>query len=80
MKNFEGLLKSEIKKAERLATKCNRTITKMTGCHYCMSDADEYGFIDVSCEMCSNDMKTRERDVVVHVCLFDRRKSFVTTA
>lgn len=78
MKNFEGLLKSEIKKAESLATKQNHTITKMTGCHYNLTN-DDYGFIDVTCEMCSNDMETREKDVVVHVCLWDRRKSFVTT-
>lgn len=80
MKNFEGLLKSEIKKAERLATRANNGVaTKMTGCHYSLAE-ENYGFIDVTCEMCSNDMEVREKDVVVHVCLFDRRRSFVTIA
>lgn len=82
MKKFESLKKSEIKKAEALATKLNGKKTQVTAWGAMeQSDIDkETGFISVKCEMCSEDMSVRENDIIIAVCLWDRRRSFVQEA
>lgn len=77
MKKFENLMRSEIKKAEAFATKLNGKSTRMTGWFFDGS-VDELGFADIRCEMCSNNMNDREDDVIVHVFMHDRRRSFVS--
>ena len=74
MENFK-LLKSEIKKVEKFASRMNGIPTQITG--YFHKGYDNLGFITVKCEMCSHDMTQRESDVTLEVCTFDRRMSFV---
>lgn len=78
VKKFENLLKSEIAKAEKAANEFYGTKNaKVTGYSY-SENIDELLFMTVECEICF-DYKTRaEHDVVVNVCMFDRRKSFAT--
>lgn len=75
MKQFNDILKSEIAKAERFATKNNGKKTQMTG-WFSDSVIDEFGFVTVHCEMCSENMSVREEDVVLHVFMPDRRRSY----
>lgn len=75
MKKFEGLLKSEIKKAEAAANKffgCNDC--KVTG--YFHNGADEWGNVTVICEICFNYEERADHDVAVSVIGMDRRRSF----
>ncbi len=73
--NFD-LSKIEIRKIYSAAKKQNkgRLVTIES---WFTSGADEFGFQKVECHMM--DMLEGERlaDVVIHCCLFDRRKSFV---
>lgn len=69
MKKFEGLLKSEIKKAETVANKFfGRKDCKVTG--YFHNGADEWGTVTVICEICF------DYDVSVSVIGMDHRRSF----
>ena len=77
MKAFTTLLKSEIKKAESLA---NRTLgvnnCKVTG--YYAKKAEDIGageWYQVRCEICCNS-KRADIDVILHVPMFDRRKTW----
>lgn len=76
---FEGLLRSEIKKVEKFAQKRDGKDSKLTGYGYHETE-DAIGFITVKCEICSNDMRDRERDVILYVFVPDRRKSFISKA
>lgn len=79
MKGFDGLLRSEIKKVEKFAQKRDGKDSRLTGYGY--HDApDEFGFVTVKCEICSNNAKNRERDVILYVFVPNRRKSFVSKA
>lgn len=79
MKKFDGLLKSEIKKVEKFAQKRDGKDSRLTGYGY-HETKGAIGFITVECEICSNDMRDRERDVTIFVYAPDRRKSFVSKA
>lgn len=79
MKKFEGLLKSEIKKVEKFAQKRDGKDSRLTGYGYHETEGAR-DYITVKCEICSNDMRDRERDVVLYVFVPDRRKSFVSKA
>jgi len=75
MKKFEGLNKSEIKKAERLANVLNGSNDcKVTGCSW--KSNDELGFIEVFCEICHNYNERADYDVTVEVMMDDRRRSY----
>lgn len=75
MKEFKGLLKSEIKKAETAANKFfGRNDCKVTG--YFHNGADEWGNVIVICEICFNYEKRADWDVSVFVIGMDRRCSF----
>lgn len=76
MKKFESLLKSEVKKIERFAQKRDGKDSRVTG-YSAKSTPNEWGFVDVYCEICSNDMTEREADVHFIVYMDDRRRSFV---
>ena len=76
MKKFEGLMKSEIKKINKFAQKRDEKDSCITGYGY-NTVPDELGFIEVTCEICSNNMSDRETDVVFEVFMPDRRRSFV---
>ena len=76
MKKFEGLLKSEIKKINKFAQKRDNKDRCITGYGY-NSNPDELGFIEITCEICSNNMEDREEDIIFEVCRADRRRSFV---
>ncbi len=71
------LLKSEIKKAERIATKKAGKPVRMTG-WYTDGKVSEFNTIYITCEMCSNDMQDREDDVTLVIWLDDRRRSYTT--
>lgn len=74
MKKFEGLLKSEIKKAEAAANKFfGRNDCKVTGYFY--SGSDEFGNASVICEICFNYEERADYDVSVSVIGVDRRRS-----
>lgn len=77
VKIFEGLKPSEIKKVERFAQKRDKRDSRVTGYSY-KAEPDGLGWVDVKCEICSNDMTEREKDVYISVCLWDRRHSFVS--
>lgn len=76
MKKFDGLLKSEIKKVEKFAQKRDGKDSRLTGYGYHETEGAS-SYITVKCEICSNDMRDRERDVVVFVYVPDRRRSFI---
>ena len=77
MKNFEGLLRSEIKKVNSYARKRDNKDSQITGYAY-NRVPDELGWIRVKCEICSNDMEDREDDLFLNVFMEDRRRSFVS--
>lgn len=79
MKKFEGLLRGEIKKVESFAQKRDGKDSRITGYGYHETEGAR-DYITVKCEICSNDMRDRERDVVLYVFVPDRRKSFVSKA
>lgn len=76
MKKFETLLKSEIKKIEKFAQERDGKDSRITG-YSAKTTPDEWGFIRVVCEICSNNMNDREDDVVFYVYMPDRRRSRV---
>lgn len=76
MKKFKGLLRSEIKKVEKFAQKRDGKDSRLTSYGYHETE-DAMGFIPVKCEICSNDMQDRERDVTIFVYIPDRRRSFI---
>lgn len=81
MKKFDGLLRSEIKKVEKFAQKRDGKDSRLTGYGCCYHETEgAIGFITVKCEICSNDMRDRERDVTLFVYVPDRRKSFICSA
>lgn len=75
MKKFESLLKSEIKKINKAAQQRDNTDSQITG--YSYGSVDELGAIEVTCEICSNNMETRMDDLTFIVFMHDRRRSFV---
>lgn len=78
MKKFEGLLKSEITKINKFAQKRDGKDSKISGYFY--SGEDELGFVEVKCEICSNNYNDREADVTFFVFMPDRRMSKVCEA
>lgn len=76
IKGFDGLLRSEIKKVEKFAQKRDGKDSRLTGYGYHETEGT-LGFITVKCEICSNDMRDRERDVALFVYVPDRRRSFI---
>ncbi len=79
MKKFKGLLRSEIKKVEKFAQKRDGKDSRLTGYGYHETEGAN-GFLAVKCEICSNDMRDRERDVTLFVYVPDRRRSFICEA
>ena len=75
MKKFESLLKSEIKKINKAAQMRDNADSVITGYYYGV--VDECGTIEVTCEICSNNMETRMDDLIFIVFMDDRRRSFV---
>lgn len=78
MKHFENLLRSEIKKAEAAANKALGVKNcKVTG--YFARKAEDIGageWYEVTCEIC-HDYETRaDVDVVLHIPMFDRRRTW----
>lgn len=78
MKKFEGLLRSEIKKINKFAQKRDGRDSRISG--YFCSGEDELGFVEVKCEICSNNYNDREADVTFFVFMPDRRMSKVCEA
>lgn len=74
-----GLLRSEIKKVEKFAQKRDGKDSRLTGYDYHETE-DAMEFITVKREICSNDMRDRERDVTIFVYIPDRRRSFICEA
>lgn len=72
MKQFNGLLKSEIAKAEKISG------GKVTG--YSWDGEDSLRFVTVRCEICTGYGSSSERldDVILNVFMSDRRKSFAS--
>lgn len=80
MKEVEimDILKSEIKKAEKLAnTLTNKKDCRVTGTYY-NGVLDWMGWAVVRCEICSDNMTEREIDINVNVFTPDRRRSFAS--
>ena len=79
MKKFENMLKSEVRKAEVAANKFfGRNDCKVTGYSVRRCSLDYGTWYDVTCEICFNYEERAERDVVVHVFMDDRRRSYAT--
>lgn len=70
MKNFETLTKSEIKKV-------NKAGNGKIGEYYCKKSEVE-GFVDVTCSVFDNEYENIVATVELIVCLFDRRKSWIS--
>lgn len=79
MKEFKGLSIGEIRRVERFAQKRDGKDSRVTGCSY-NGTPDEWGWIKVRCEICSNDYSHRENDVVIYIFMLDRRRSFISKA
>lgn len=79
MKKIDGLLKGEIRKIEKFAQKRDGGNPWLAGYYY-NETPDEFGFVTVKCEICSNDIGDRARDVTLFIYVPDRRKSFVCKA
>ena len=77
-RTFEGLLLSEIKKAEVAANKkLHVEDCKVTGYSYNEGELpNATGFLTVRCEICHNYEVRANVDVQVEVYLEDRRRSF----
>lgn len=77
MKQFESLLKSEIKKAETAANKFyGRNDCKVTGYGAHLSSTEFGAWYDVTCEICFNYEERADHDVLVCAFMDDRRRSF----
>lgn len=78
-RKFESLMKSEIKRIEKFASERDNRKCIVTA--YWTEGKDEFtGFQDVGCEICSvenGEILDREKDVIICVCLWDRRRSFI---
>ena len=70
MKQFETLTKSEIKKV-------NKAGNGKVGEYYTAPSAVE-GFVDVTCSVFDNEYENIIAKVELVVCLFDRRRSWVS--
>ena len=84
MKEFKGLLKSEIKKIEKLANKVNKVNDcKVTGYSYTIThpfDFDpESTFIECNSEIMRGYEEPVEYSINLTIPLFDRRKSYAWT-
>ena len=80
MKEF-SLKPSEVKKVVRYASKKVGEPCELTG--YSYSGENEFGFVDVRCEVCTVERPDkpfrRVRDVEICCMMSDRRRSFVTS-
>lgn len=81
IREFDGLLRSEVKKAESLANKiAGRKDCKVTGWSAHRDPADpllpEFTWWTVTCEICFDYVERAPFDIQVHVFMNDRRRSF----
>lgn len=77
MKEFKGLLISEVKKAEKLANKVTGfDDCKVTG--YSPVERNEFCecWIDCKCEICRNYKDRVDIDIMLVIPMFDRRMSW----
>ena len=80
-KEFKGLLKSEIKKAEAAANKYSgRKDCKVTGYSAIKSNIDCGTWYDVKCEICFDYEERAYFDVNLYVFMDDRRRSWAKVA
>ncbi len=70
------LLKSEIKKAVRLANKVNKCKDATVTAYSISRNKDLPDFYDVTCEICHDYATRAENDVMISVFMPDRRMSF----
>lgn len=76
MKEFKGLLKSEIKKAETAANKFyGVNNAKVTGYFVERAEHIRGEWYEVKCEICFDYEKRADHDVIVIVAIRDRRCS-----
>lgn len=76
---FNGMMKSEIKKAETAANKFSgRKDCKVTAYSAKLSSTEFGTWYDVNCEICFNYEEAAEFSVCVSVFMDDRRRSFAT--
>lgn len=80
MKKFEGLLKSEIKKAVKAANKYSGfNDCTVTGYSWTTERPFEFDpeavFVNVKCEICRNYEERCDFDVELIIPMFDRRKT-----
>ncbi|MCD7866809.1 MAG: hypothetical protein LUG62_01110 [Clostridiales bacterium] len=85
MKEFKGLLRSEIKKAERLANKATGTDNcRITGYswkeEHPIDFAPECTFIEVRCEICHDYEERADVDIILNIPMFDRRMTKASIA
>ena len=82
MKKFEGLLKSEIRKVERLANKltgfsdCKVTAYSSMETHPINFDPSVV-FVECDCEVCRNYEEPIGFSIHLTIPMFDRRRSWV---
>ena len=74
------LLKSEIKKAQKLANKVNNatdcTVTGYFWQYEHLDGIEDGTFAKVRCEICHNYEKRADEDVMLSIFIPDRRRSF----
>ena len=77
IKAFENLMKSEIKKIQKYAAARDGQPVKVSA--WWTDSTDEFtGFKTIGCEIMTEDYSERLSDVFICVCLWDRRKSFIS--
>ena len=82
-KHFDGLLQSEIRKAESAANKATGTKNcKLTGYSYKVVHPFDFDpdavFVEVMCEMCHDYERRASVDVRLDIPMFDRRRTVAT--
>ena len=87
MKQFKDLLRSEIKKAERLANIVTKSSDcKVTGWYWDGKYEKPFDFdpdmmwVKVKCEICHNGEERADVDIVLGIPMFDRRKTVARVA
>lgn len=80
MKKFNGLLRSEIKKAEKLANKitgfADCKITGYSSNENKPFDFDDNCWVDCKCEICRNYEQPIDISIYLSIPMFDRRMSW----
>lgn len=75
-KRFEGLKRSEIKKAERLANRVNHCNDCRVSGYSAQIDPEFENMYTIQCEICHNYEDRANHDVYLQIPMWDRRRTW----